>query len=383
MRSAVSIINAVSAAPRHYDVSELKEEGFVDEREAETAGRLSSALTALGPGLLIHGVGHWRMGDERGGWRLLGLEGAGLAALTLTSLTHLFWRPNSVGGRMGLETLSHLGWGLFLTSWSADVIGAYQGGLSFALTPQKSRTKTLSVGYRYLSQPLSELPHHLVLSFERLGRRGLLRAHLDVESRAQIVGLELDAGVYLLGGPSAQRPSLSVHLKGRRWRWSASNTTQLALTPYLSWATPLSSLARGLAHTRLFQRVGVGWEGYQSPSVYALSMGQDPQSGSFFERLMSPKSHERATLLLETGMALTLFKETELQASYLQDPTHDVARAQWASSIWGAEALGLNLNTGAWRALITLRQRYDLDFLIEVLVGERWSSWLTVRYALN
>jgi len=371
------------AAPRSYELKELKEQGYITEEEAPTFGAFSHTLTALGPGALIHGVGHWRMGDQVGGWRLLGAELAGLVALAGVSLTQRYSSNSSALSQAGLSTLSHYGWGLVLGSWVADIVGSYQGGLTYPPERGATRGAKLSLGYRYLEDPSASLTHHLISAATIERARFKISGSLNVESRARLVGAELSAEALLLGARHQEGFRASLGARARRWRWLDDDLTQLAALPYIRWSLPLGRVARGLSHSEAFQRLSYGLEAFQSPRSEALSRGASPDELSLFDRVSAPLAHQRTLLVIETGLRLKLSPQTSLALSYLEDPTLDVPARTWGSALWGVEALGLAHNEGIWRGEFVIRQSAQIDFIAEFMMGARWSSWLTVRYALG
>jgi len=360
--------------------------GFQDERDAATPGALSSVLWALGPGVAAHGAGHWSMGDAESARALLWVELLGAAALLSASLVHLHAPPATAAGQMSVEALKHVGWGLFVGSWAADVVGAYQGGLSFSLDRLVGRQRTFAVGYRYLDDVSYQLRHYLTARLALAESWGYARLGVDAEYAGRAAGVTADVGVHLLRPPRLTADglpagggaglALAVGVAARRWAWSDTRTLQLALTPYAEWSMPLARLAGGLRHTSVYQRVGAGWEGYAAGRGGAAL----PQLAS--APRPAAAEHPRATLLLETGVRLNVFSETALRVSYLQDPTRDQAPARWGERVWGLSALGL-VSEGFWCVEAQVRQSAALDLVAEAMVGERWSLWLSARYALT
>lgn len=371
------------AAPRSYDAERLRQEGYVDEGQASTIGTFSHTLTALGPGALIHGLGHWRMGDEAGGWALFGAEVAGLTALLSVGVIQAFRDPSSEESALGVSALSHLGWGLTIGSWVLDVIGAYQGGLTFIQERAPSRLDHISLGYRYLDDESASLTHHIIARHTLKRRRLRLSTELDLESKGELIGLRQDLSVRLTPRAERQGFELQLGVKGRRWQWLESDATQLSLIPYLSWKLPLKGVARGLNHTLIYQRLGYGWEGYQSPRAEMIEAQRDPSTLSISDQLTASVHHGRGVLLIETGLRIKLFQDASLSISYLQDPTIDVQHRSWGASIWGLDRLGLISNEGLWRSELVIRQSPLIDLVVEALIGESWSTWLTVRYSLG
>lgn len=367
-------------------VAARKAKGFQDERDAPAPGVLSSVLWALGPGLAAHGAGHWSMGDTQSARTLLKVELLGVAALLGVSLAERFAPPSSALGVMGVEGLKHIGWGLFLGSWAADIVGAYQGGLSFSIDRLVGRQRTFSLGYRYLDDTSYNLRHYFTARLAFNEAWGYARLGVDSEYTGLTAGLTLDLGAYLLRPPrlsaegapygGGSGASLALGVSARRWVWGDTRTLQTALSPYVELASPLARLATGLRHTSVYQRVGVGWEGYASGDASAalsqLASSLNP----------SGAQHQRVTLSLETGIRLNILSETALKIAYLQDPTRDFSPSRWGDGLWGLSDLGL-VSEGFWSVEAQVRQSDALDLVAEVMVGDRWSLWLSARYAIR
>lgn len=373
----------LEAAPRSYQVEELKKQGYVDDRQERTFGSFSNTLMAIGPGALIHGIGHWQMGDQKGAWQLLGAEIAGIVALSTVSLTQKYLQPTSNYAKMGISSLSHIGWGLTLGSWVLDVIGSYQGELSFNTEPPKERLNHISIGYRYLEDQSESLRHHIIVRHALKKKRFKLATEFNLESQGKLFGIKQNLSFRLTSATPSPKFELNLGIQGRRWQWLDRDTTQLALIPYLSWSWPLKGLAHGLGHTLIFQTIGYGWEGYQSPQAEVYAQGGDPSQLSLSDQLTATTYHDHGVMTLETGLKLKLFQSVNLAISYLEDPTVDVRQKYWGSSIWGLSDLQLIHNEGLWRIEILIRQSRSIDLMVETLLGTTWSSWLTVRYVIG
>ena len=392
LSALLSLESESLAAPRSYDAGALREDGFIDERAEGTFGNFSHTLLALAPGALIHGVGHWRMGDELGGWALFGAQLTGLAALGGVSLMRRTGDLSDPSARVGLSALSHLGWGLTLGSWVLDVIGSYQGELTFQAQPKPQVVRYASVGYRYLEDRTSTLTNHIVAGHTLKYKRWKLSTKVDLSSdelisdalsAVKLFGFTLDVSARALSA-SRHPVRLDLGLNGRRWRWAESDATQLALVPYLKLEWPVKGVAKGLRHTVLFQRLGYGWEGHQSPRAEAIASGADPQQLSAYDSLSSPVHHKRAVLKIETGLRIKLSPDASLTTSYLEDPTLDVTPRVWGERLAALRALGVTPNEGFWRVKLILKQgKIVKDFISEVIIGESWSSWLVLRWALG
>ena len=95
--------------------------------EAPPAGRRALAAgAAIGPGAVVHGLGHFVRGDPATGRTLLLLEGVGLGAMG-GGLVTLFVTGASRKVVVPAATLTLAGAGLFVTSYLADIYGAARG----------------------------------------------------------------------------------------------------------------------------------------------------------------------------------------------------------------------------------------------------------------
>ena len=84
-------------------------------------------MVALIPGSLVHGAGHWYRGDLKSSQRILFLEGASLLALlSAYSMEHSLDQEKAFN-RSSTQWFYHIGGVLFVTTWLADIIGAFRG----------------------------------------------------------------------------------------------------------------------------------------------------------------------------------------------------------------------------------------------------------------
>jgi hypothetical protein len=111
-----------------------------------------SVGTAIFPGVVVHGAGHWVGGDRQTGWRLLKMEGIGLGALVggfagiaLTGASRHLAAP--------VFALPVAGVGLFAISWLSDLYGvsAPDGGTGAPLLTAPALEARL--GTRYVHDP--------------------------------------------------------------------------------------------------------------------------------------------------------------------------------------------------------------------------------------
>lgn len=116
-----------------------------------TGGKRAVAVGgAILPGVIVHGSGHWLIGEKRTATRLLVLEGVGLGLAAIGGI------PIGVTGGAE-ETLPGLGLlvpavGLLFTSFAADVWGA-AGGERIAGTPSPPPAVDVATGWTLVGDP--------------------------------------------------------------------------------------------------------------------------------------------------------------------------------------------------------------------------------------
>ncbi|MDH5671614.1 MAG: hypothetical protein OEZ06_05655 [Myxococcales bacterium] len=114
--------------------------------------RVLPTITAVVPGLLVHGTGHFVAGETRTGYRLLAAEGAGLGLMVagIAGLAVTGASPKTIGPFIAV---SALGGGLFGSSALADIYGvlAPEGGFG---RPLLQPALELEVGPRYVRDPI-------------------------------------------------------------------------------------------------------------------------------------------------------------------------------------------------------------------------------------
>lgn len=109
--------------------SELQEAGFVFEDMLDLQARAQATLFAMTAGSILHGAGHWKLGDNRTALALLGMEGVALSLIA--SGTVLALNPTEIPALdERRRDLWYLGAGLLGMSWLIDIFGtAYHDDL--------------------------------------------------------------------------------------------------------------------------------------------------------------------------------------------------------------------------------------------------------------
>jgi hypothetical protein len=340
-----------------------KREGFIDEREEPRPRTLSHTLIATLPGAAFHGLGHWNAGDHESALKLFLSESVGVIALLAYFLIPTpqgegLWREK------GYLYLKHIGVALFMGSWFADIFATYQGVLGREIDQGRTDRSHLTLGYRYNADDLFSLTHHLVGRFGIQSDRVYLKGRGDVEIQGDLIGSELDLGVYLLGGERVHhvgRPApfrLSLGAKGRRWAWEALDMNQLSLTAYLQGSLSLGKISNSLKDMRFYHRVGGGVEGYQFDTV------QESRG------LFSAVKYIRPLITFESGMSFNLFQTASLSVAYLHDETQDLTPIRPEGSILALRVIK--------------QQSKQFDLMTETQISsDMWAFWLSIRVLID
>nr|PZN19157.1 MAG: hypothetical protein DIU78_21535 [Pseudomonadota bacterium] len=182
----------------------------IEERRTETdvlavtsTRRALAAGASLVPGLLVHGSGHWVLGERDTAGRLLLFEGVGLGALVvslsglaLTGASRYFVAPLAAGAVGGA--------GMFGITWLADVYGvlAPDGGTG-APTGVRPRL-AIATGIRVVHDP--RFPHDVFVSHGFTVDAGplWLSPTFDIAVDAPNRRYALDVGRRLIGATAAE-----------------------------------------------------------------------------------------------------------------------------------------------------------------------------------
>ena len=227
--------------------------------EAPSAGARALHLgAALGPGLLVHGLGHMTAGDTRTGLTLLLIEGVG-AGLTLggTSLLALSGAaPEWIGTSIGL---TGLGMGLFVGSYLLDVYGVLNPPGGFGTPPRRLPWSEVHLGYRHVVDPVRDVDGLMV------------------------------AGGRLFAGPIALSPTIWRTPDGNDQRIEVRATYRLTGPPIHRWGSALE-LDGALVHHR------------DSPGAFSIATGELTLTGRWDMGAVAP-SLAGAYTAIGMGMA--------------------------------------------------------------------------------
>lgn len=141
-----------SGAARDAEGGDVRETEKAPQKEPDTSvptsRRALSLPAAVVPGLVVHGTGHWALGQPRTARRLLLMEGIGLGLFMAGGLTIVFTGASRyVVGPAAATTMA--GFGLFSTSYFADIYGtvSVDGGATLSRYRSPARWET-ELGYR-------------------------------------------------------------------------------------------------------------------------------------------------------------------------------------------------------------------------------------------
>ena len=170
------------------------------------AKRVQHTAVAVGPGVIVHGAGHFAVGEPRVGRKLLTAEGVGLGA-TVGGLAGLALTGASKYTVAPFALVSIAGVGLIASSWLADVHGTALRSDERGSPANQVVSFETQAGHRYVHDPQFRYRHFLV---QRLDTR-LSRLHLGASAWSALDDansrLGATAGVRL-AGPLPSRPGL-------------------------------------------------------------------------------------------------------------------------------------------------------------------------------
>ena len=336
-------------------VQEAIEAGYSPRPKDEPAGSLAGGLLAVFPGVALHGLGHWYVGDGPTALRLLLAEVVGVA---LIAGSEIMGAATNDSGELGAprQLLTHAGGLLFVGSWVADIVGSFKGAQSFSADSTRVDSSSFGFGYRYTADPLTTARHHIV------GRLNIdvgwlyARPSVDVEAGLADRRAELDLGVRVFRG---QNPHNHLAVGGlvRRVETPPFGMANWGTAGYLGWKADLGQMVRSLRNLYVVNRVGAGLDWYQFASrtdaVPALLADTDFRDEYF---------------LLHTGFELNSGRRTHLSLLVVRDPTREVA--------------AFNPHFGLIETSLTHRYSDSLDIEVTLTAGDGWMMWLGLDYGL-
>lgn len=145
--------------------------------EPSTTRRVLATGAAVVPGLLIHGSGHFAVGETKTGWRLLIAQGVGIGMVALGGAGLV---ASGAADQLNAPSiwLATGGAGLFLFSWGADLYGTLTLGRGAGGPVRQASVFEVEQGYQFVQNPALEGAHFSRTSL--IGRWG----HLAMQGRA-------------------------------------------------------------------------------------------------------------------------------------------------------------------------------------------------------
>lgn len=161
---------------------ELKEAGFVFEDMLDLQARAQATLFAMTAGAVIHGAGHWQLGDRRTALALLGMEAAGITMIAGGLILAI-----NPSGLPALDErrreLWHLGIGVVAMSWLIDVFGtAYHDDLGIPRATAREIGWGAGINYEYWRPKNLSLRHAAAAHVAAKTRR----LHLHLQSTQEL-----------------------------------------------------------------------------------------------------------------------------------------------------------------------------------------------------
>ncbi len=334
------------------------DEGYAPRPAEEPAGSLLGGVLALGPGLFVHGVGHYYAGDQDAALSLLLAEVTGLVLVVGGQLIGVATNESGEAG-LAQQVLTHSGLLLFAGSWGADIVGTFKGAEPF--DPDSTRTKgtRVAIGYRYLTQPSdpeNEFAHNLVGRLELDTGFVYIRPEGSLEVTLQRGTGLLDVGLRVLRG-SDPHNYLALGSRIGRKVLVAHSLANWTTEGYLEFKLDLGMALSNLRQFFIVNRTGYGWEFVQLR----------PQAGRV-PGLFAESDFDEAYFVIESGIEVNSGRNTHLSFMVVQDPTDEVAPL--------ARALGI------FRIGLVHRYSSTLDIGVDLAVGDGLALDIALGYGL-
>ena len=227
-------------------------------------------VVALLAGPLVHGAGAFTACQRQTGKRLLIAEGAGFGAL-LAGGAGLALSGASRRLVAPFAFLSILGVGAFVTSWVADVYGAFNRGRSHG-RPSANASWEAALGYRYVHDPQFEyrsfanVAVRLWFGLQRL----FVEAWVALDDATQTARLGYARRLY---GGTGRGTSLETRLALGIQRFHNDGFATFAAELALAGRLDLASLGPSLGGSFVEGEIGLGFE----------TLGYDATSRALFE----------------------------------------------------------------------------------------------------
>lgn len=261
---------------------QLREAGWHFDAERGQAGTTAARLTALSAGVVVHGAGHFVMGEEATGWKLLIGEVASLA-VGLGGLTLVDANPSTSWLHPTGEAMVVAGTAGFGLTWLGDLLGTLRG-TGAPLPENTSGSEGLSAEFWYATHVLqgdgtAVLAAALPLRLRHFSASAAF--HAAPTASYQLLGLYAAARLPI-GRLGLKESELGVALTDERL--TAAGSGRSAVEPRLSVEADLGSIAPHFAN--ILVRAHLGAEASQlrfdeadrfrlsdEPIVWRLPMG--------------------------------------------------------------------------------------------------------------
>ncbi|MBU0550175.1 hypothetical protein KKF91_20415 [Myxococcota bacterium] len=341
-------------------IQRAAEDGY-QPRVEEAPGSALAGLIALGPGLLLHGAGHYKIDRKESALKLLLIEALGLALIAAGEIIEEVsdgdgaygWLSNGMGRTGAL---------LFLGSWGADVLGAFKGDRPFEPDNTRLRSAQLSLAYRYTGDQLTLFRHHMSAALDLSSGWAYARPSVALEAGMNTRRADLDMGAYLLRGhwlDVGGDPHNLIALGGRLHRIETPlyGLGRRGGELYLKWKLDLGLLLPTMRALYIVNRAGYGFSQYQlSPTA-----GQVPP-------LLGDSDFTDSALSWESGVELNTGAQTHFSLLFIQDPN--------------LETSPISSQMGVLEVALEHRYEDDLDIEARITGGDGWAIWLELGYQL-
>lgn len=194
---------------------------YADEDEAtprriSSARRAAAVLAAIGPGLVLRGLGSWIVDEHRTAKHLAATAGVGIGALLVGGIPIAASGANPYSIEPGAP-IAIAGVGAVLSSWWADI--AVAAGVDRSGTARAAPPWSLELATIWLRDPYRERGLGRLAATVALGRLGFgAAAMIDAENVARDAELEVRTRIFgapATGEPIAHGDRLVVRTAGR------------------------------------------------------------------------------------------------------------------------------------------------------------------------
>ncbi|MEE2786140.1 MAG: hypothetical protein VX589_02305 [Myxococcota bacterium] len=350
-------------APSSPTVQAARTDGYVGRPEGLKPGSGLAGTIAVIPGSIVHGLGHFYLGESVTAWTLFAAEVLGIGLM----IGGAYLGASSDAGRGSIELskiLSHSGLILFSGSWIADVIGSFKGTAPLANGTIARKRERLGIGYRYTDNAMMPFRHRLNARMNFTRGHFYVRPRIDLEVGLDRREVELDTGVWLLADTHIEN-FMALGASAKRVENRPDGWARNTVMGYVSWQLDLGRAIRTLRHFYLFSTMGYGIARYQFSDKLETVPGVF-SDGNLWDEWLN----------LETGLGLFIVDTTYLGLSIVQTPMGNVPPGALVDA-WlfspEAEAIKLDLKYG---------YTTDIGIHVQGIAGDGVGIWLGLDYGL-